>query len=132
MIDISLILVTSFVLFNISSKFILYLECYHPKCTRMWVNRLNRPKNISVSLRRVIRLSQWFIMVCFWLNYTKKYQYFKINILKINLHSLYHWLIAFMGTYLVALDLLLTFLSSFFLSETVVLGSISSNGFDKI
>ena len=30
-------------------------------------NRLNRAKNISVSLRRVIRLSQRFITVCLWL-----------------------------------------------------------------
>jgi hypothetical protein len=34
---------------------------YHPKGISEKVNRLNRPKDISVSLRRVIRLSQWFI-----------------------------------------------------------------------
>jgi hypothetical protein len=39
----------SFVVFNIPSKFLLYLECY------------------LLSLRWVIRLSQWFIMVCLWL-----------------------------------------------------------------
>ena len=63
----------SFVLFNISSKFPLYLECYllSPKMHKK-VNRLNRPKDIQVSLRRVIRLSQWFITLCLWLYCKRK------------------------------------------------------------
>ena len=51
---------------DISSKF-LYMSsvtCYHQKCISKYVNRLNRPKDISVSLRRVVYLSQWFIMLC--------------------------------------------------------------------
>ena len=32
---------------------------------------LNRTKDISVSLRRVTRLLQWFIMVCLWLYCTR-------------------------------------------------------------
>jgi len=53
-----------FVLLNTFWKFLLHLECYfHPKGISNWVNRLNSPKDISlsVSLRKVICLSQWFI-----------------------------------------------------------------------
>jgi hypothetical protein len=50
----------SFVLLNIFSKFLLHIEFYllSPKRHIKILNRLNRPKDISVSLRRVIRLSQ--------------------------------------------------------------------------
>ena len=46
----------SFVLLNIFTKFLLHLECYllSPKRHIKEVNRLNRPKDISVSIRRVI------------------------------------------------------------------------------
>ena len=60
----------SFALLDIFLKCLLHLECYlnyHPKGISKQVNRLNRSKDISVSLRRVIRLSQWFIRLCFWL-----------------------------------------------------------------
>jgi hypothetical protein len=57
-------------------KISLHLECYllSPKRHIKKVNRLNRPKDISLSLRRVIRLSQWFITLCLWLYciYVKK------------------------------------------------------------
>ena len=52
----------SFVLFNISSKFVLYLECYllspkmHKKVSKFFIDYTT--KDILVSLRRVIRLSQ--------------------------------------------------------------------------
>jgi hypothetical protein len=52
----------SLVLFNISSKFLLYLvlhTMYYVIITKnaqeSEVNRLNRPKDLSVSLRRVIQ-----------------------------------------------------------------------------
>ena len=63
----------SFVLLDISSKFLLHLECWllSPNRHIKWSKRLNTPKGISVSLRKVIRfvvhLSQWIIMLCLWL-----------------------------------------------------------------
>jgi len=59
----------SFVLLDISSKFLLHLECWllSPKRHIKWSKRLNTPKGISVSLRKVIHLSQWIIMLCLWL-----------------------------------------------------------------
>ena len=56
----------SFVLCNISSNFLLWVTCNHPKC----INRLNRTKNISELPRWVIHLSQWFIIPCIWMYYT--------------------------------------------------------------
>ena len=58
----------SFVLCNISSKFLLHWECYllSPK-RHVKINRLNKPKDRSESLRWVIHLSQWFITLCLWL-----------------------------------------------------------------
>ena len=56
----------SFVLLNTSSKFLFHLKCYLLSPKRH-INRLNRPKDISVSLRRVICLSQRFITLRLWL-----------------------------------------------------------------
>jgi hypothetical protein len=56
----------SFVLLNTSSKFLFHLKCYLLSLKRH-INRLNRPKDISVSLRRVICLSQRFITLRLWL-----------------------------------------------------------------
>ena len=81
----------SFVLLDISSKFLLPLECYlnyHPKSISKQVNRLNRPKDMSVSLRRVISLSQRFITLCFWLYCKFLLPWYTLNIFTYNNRSL--------------------------------------------
>ena len=54
------------------------ITCYHLKCIRKLLNRLNREKDISVSLRWVLFLSQWFITLCVWL-YQRRIQGFKLG-----------------------------------------------------
>jgi hypothetical protein len=68
----------SFVLLNISSNYLLHLVLQTITQKAKQVNRLNRPKDILVSLRRVIRLSQWFItlrsltvLYILWESYTQ-------------------------------------------------------------
>jgi len=59
----------SFVLYNISSKFLSHLECFLLSPKRHIKININRQKDVSVWLRRVIRLSQWFITLCLRLLY---------------------------------------------------------------
>ena len=81
----------SFVLYNISSKFLSHLECFllspkrHIKINKQTKRCISMTKKsdmsitviyhamslttVSVWLRRVIRLSQWFITLCLWLLY---------------------------------------------------------------
>jgi len=61
----------SFVLYNISSKFLSHLECFLLSPKRHIKININRQKDVSVWLRRVIRLSQWFITLCLRLLYNQ-------------------------------------------------------------
>jgi len=71
--DVSLILMIwiylLFCLIHLQNFFFIESETwYPPKCIRKYSNKLNRAKDISISLRKVIGLSQWFITPCLWLH----------------------------------------------------------------